>query len=61
MIWILIIWMFGSYSYSEAKPTITTQEFNTESACRAAFAKIKELNGGELALRGVCTPRGANQ
>lgn len=38
MMWVLIIWMFGSYSYSEAKPTITTQEFNTELACRAAFA-----------------------
>lgn len=61
MMWVLIIWMFGSYSPSDAKPTITVQEFTTESACRSAFAKIKELNDGELALRGVCTPKGSKQ
>ena len=33
--WVLIIWMFGGYE----NPTITTQEFQTESACRAAFAE----------------------
>ncbi len=36
--WILIIWMFGAYG----NPTITTQEFQTESACRAAFAEAKK-------------------
>ncbi|HID9039373.1 TPA: hypothetical protein ACXE6B_004368 [Klebsiella variicola] len=64
--WILFVWLAGTYSVSMSdavQPTLTSmnQEFNTESACRAAFVKIKEVNNGELMLRGVCTPKGANQ
>ncbi|OKN14209.1 hypothetical protein AM337_003159 [Klebsiella pneumoniae] len=35
--WILIIWMFGAYG----NPTITTQEFQTESAVEQRFPKQK--------------------
>ncbi|HHA0055121.1 TPA: hypothetical protein ACOEVN_003479 [Klebsiella pneumoniae] len=56
MMWVLIIWMFGGYE----NPTITTQEFQTESACRAAFAEVKKVNNADVSLRGVCTPK-ANQ
>ncbi|CAM4243640.1 hypothetical protein SB00001_03841 [Klebsiella variicola] len=64
--WILFVWLAGTYSVSMSdavQPTLTSmnQEFNTESACRAAFVKIKEVNNGELMLRGVFTPKGANQ
>lgn len=52
--WVLIIWMFGGYE----NPTITTQEFQTESACRAAFAEVKKVNNSDVSLRGVCTPKG---
>ncbi|WP_375710184.1 hypothetical protein [Klebsiella quasipneumoniae] len=54
MMWVLIIWMFGGYE----NPTITTQEFQTESACRAAFAEVKKVNNADVSLRGVCTPKG---
>ncbi|EOV6092978.1 hypothetical protein ACN98T_004334 [Klebsiella aerogenes] len=51
----------GTVSLSDAvQPTLTSmnQEFNSEKACRAAFVKIKEVNNGELMLRGVCAPKG---
>lgn len=53
--WVLIIWMFGGYNGSS--PAIVTQEFNSESACRSAFAEVKKVNDGEAHLRGVCTPK----
>lgn len=61
--WILLVWLGGTYSVSlsdAVQPTLTSmnQEFNSESACRAAFVKIKEVNNGELMLRGVCAPKG---
>ncbi|MGI1249269.1 hypothetical protein ACIAIL_25815 [Raoultella ornithinolytica] len=64
--WVLFVWLGGTYSVSlsdAVQPTLTSmnQEFNSEGACRAAFVKIKEVNNGELMLRGACTPKGANQ
>lgn len=53
--WILIIWMLGGYNGDS--PSITTQEFNSESSCRAAFVQVKKVNSGEAFLRGVCTPK----
>ena len=53
--WILIIWMLGGYNWNS--PSISTQEFNSESACRAAFAEVKKVNDGEILLRGTCTPK----
>ncbi|MDT9381204.1 hypothetical protein RPW61_22715 [Citrobacter freundii] len=49
--WVLIIWMIGS------SPSIATQEFNSESSCRAAFAEVKKVNDGGVYLRGACTPK----
>jgi len=64
--WILFVWMVSSYSagmFDAQQPALTSmsQEFNSESACRSAFAEIKKLNSGELVLRGVCTPKGDGQ
>ena len=53
--WVLIIWMLGGYNGNS--PSIATQEFNSESACRAAFAEVKKVNDGEAYLRGACTPK----
>lgn len=64
--WILFVWLSGTYSVSlsdDVQPTLTSmnQEFNSEKACRAAFVKIKEVNNGELMLRGVCAPKGESE
>ncbi|MDG0556563.1 hypothetical protein MXV37_14275 [Klebsiella quasipneumoniae] len=61
--WILFVWIGSTYSLGlsdASQPTLTSmnQEFSSESACRDAFKKIKEINNGELRLRGVCTPKG---
>lgn len=48
MKWILIFWLSGDH------PSVTTLEFNDQSACKAAFQAIKTVNDGELFLRGVC-------
>lgn len=53
--WVLIIWMLGGYNGST--PSIAAQEFNSESACRAAFAEVKKVNNGQTYLRGACTPK----
>lgn len=60
--WILFVWLGGTFSVGlsdSVQPTLTSmnQEFGSEKACRTAFAKIKDLNNGELMLRGVCTPK----
>lgn len=54
--WILILWMFTSGTEGEGL-VITSLEFTTESACRAAFQEVKRVNAGEIYLRGVCTPK----
>jgi hypothetical protein len=60
--WVLIFWMLSPHSLSvigESQPTlqVETQEFNSERACKDAFAAIKKLNDGDLKLRGVCVPK----
>jgi hypothetical protein len=60
--WVLIFWMSSPFSItlSDAKqPTlqVQSQEFNSERACKDAFASIKKVNDGDLTLRGVCTPK----
>ena len=64
--WILFVWLGSSYQvgmFDAKQPALIsmTQEFNSESACRSAFAEIKKLNSGELVLRGVCAPKGDAQ
>lgn len=60
--WVLIFWMLSPHSFGligESQPTlqVQTQEFNSELACKDAFANIKKLNDGDLKLRGVCVPK----
>lgn len=60
--WILIFWMSSPFSITlsdASQPTLQlqVQEFNSEKSCKEAFAAVKKLNGGELTLRGVCTPK----
>ncbi|HHR4769162.1 TPA: hypothetical protein ACS55J_000718 [Salmonella enterica] len=62
--WVLIIWMYFPYNVlfasSDQQPamSIQVQEFTSEQACKKAFLSIKEVNNGEINLRGVCTPKG---
>lgn len=62
--WVLIVWMYFPYKISIAandhQPamSIQTQEFTSEQSCKNAFQSIKEVNDGEISLRGVCTPKG---
>ncbi|MGT6149626.1 hypothetical protein ACRW5G_16590 [Escherichia coli] len=60
--WVLIFWMSSPFAItlSDAKqPTLVaqTQEFNSERACKDAFASMKALNDGDFTLRGVCAPK----
>ncbi|WP_045443250.1 hypothetical protein [Citrobacter sp. S-77] len=60
--WVLIFWMLSPHSLSligESQPTlqVQTQEFNSEGACKDAFAAIKKLNDGDFKLRGVRVPK----
>lgn len=60
--WVLIFWMSSPYAVTlsdASQPTlqVKAEEFNSQKACKDAFAAIKKLNDGELVLRGVCTPK----
>ena len=53
MKWVLIFWLFHGHYDSFGAPT-TKVEFSSEAACKQAFQDIKNVNDGELRLRGVC-------
>ncbi len=53
--WVLFIWMLGGYNGNS--PSLATQEFTSESACKKAFAEVKKVNEGEAYLRGACAPK----
>jgi len=54
MHWILMVWLAASYTDSRSGVTMDHVEFQSEAQCHAAFAQMKQLNNGEMYLRGVC-------
>lgn len=46
--WVLIFWMSTSLSLvDQPSLQVNTQQFNSQKACKDAFAAIKKLNDGD--------------
>lgn len=54
MHWILIMWMTGSGYAGNPDISVDHMHFETQAACKAAFAQVKEVNAGTHGLAGVC-------
>lgn len=53
MHWILIMWMAAS-QFNDAGIAIDHIHFESQAACKAAFAQVKAVNSGAAMLSGAC-------
>ena len=53
MHWILIVWLAAS-QFNDAGISVDHVRFESEAGCKAAFARIKEVNNQRNMLSGVC-------
>lgn len=54
MHWILIVWLAGAPYMGNTGVAVDHIPFQSERACKDAFAAMKEVNAGGRALAGVC-------